>query len=83
MDTQYGFFNLYVALDSVRKTKNEPPAPQLSSVGVVPEIDYSLLRSVLVSNPNHPDRDFQFVVLQGGLSTRHSGSGQKLTYSPS
>ncbi|MBV8967473.1 MAG: hypothetical protein JO331_00220 [Verrucomicrobia bacterium] len=83
MDTQYGFFNLYVALDSVRKTKNDPPTPQRSSVSVVPEIDYSLLRSVLVSNPNQSDGEFQFVVLQGGLSTRHSGCGQKLTYSPS
>ncbi|MBV8587142.1 MAG: hypothetical protein JO308_12700 [Verrucomicrobia bacterium] len=82
MDTQYGFFNLYVALDSVRKTKNEPPAPQRNSVGVVPEIDYSLLRSVLGANPTNPEREFQFVVLQGGLSTRHSRCGQQLNYSP-
>jgi len=83
MDTQYGFFNLFVTLDSVRKTKNEPPTPQRSSVDAMREIDYSLLRRVLVSNPNNPDREFQFVVLEGGLSTRHTGCGQQLTYSQS
>jgi hypothetical protein len=83
MNTQYGFYNLFVALDSVRKTKIEPSAPQRSSVDAMPEIDYSLLRSVLTSNPDNPDREFQFVVLEGGLSTRHAGCGQQLTYSAS
>jgi hypothetical protein len=83
MNTQFGFFNLFVALDSVRKTKSEPPIPERNSVEALPEIDYSQLRSVFGSNPNSPDREFKFVVLQEGLSTRHSDCGQQLTYSPS
>ena len=83
MNTHYSFFNLLVALDSVRKTKKQPPTPQRSSVSALPEIDYSLLRTVLASNRNSRDREFQFVVLEGGLSTRNSGSGQQLTYSAS
>jgi hypothetical protein len=83
MNTQYGSYNLFVALDSVRKTKIEPSAPQRSFADAMPEIDYSLLRSVLASNPNNPDREFQFVVLDGGLSTCHSGCGQQLTCSAS
>jgi hypothetical protein len=83
MNTDYGLFNLFVALDSVRKTKNQPQTAKQSPTGALPEIDYSLLRNVLASTTDNSGREFRFVVLDGGLSTRNSNCSRKLTYSPS
>ncbi len=56
MNTDYGFFNLFVALDPVRKEKNKPLPAEPNSMDGLPEIDYSLLRVVSVLDVK--DQDF-------------------------
>ena len=45
MNTDYGFFNLFVALNPVRKEKNKPVPTEPNSMDGLPEIDYPLLRA--------------------------------------
>jgi hypothetical protein len=84
MNTDYGFFNLFVALDSVRKVKNQPLPGERNSTNELPEVDYSLLRAV--SAVDARDQDCQFRAELFGLNARtpaYSSGRVRLTYSPS
>jgi hypothetical protein len=76
MNTDYGFFNLFVALDPVGKAKNKPVPTEPDSKGELPEIDYSLLRAV--SAVDVKDQDCQFqpqpLGLNGRIPTYSSGA---------
>ena len=68
MNTDYGFFNLFLALNTVRKAKNQPPPTEPNSMDGLPEIDYSLLRTVSVVDVK--DQDCQFQPQPLGLNGR-------------
>ena len=57
MNTDYGFFNLFVALYPVRKEKNKPLPAEPNSMDGLPEIDYSLLRIALAGEFNKFTKD--------------------------
>jgi hypothetical protein len=68
MNTDYGFFNLFVALDPVGKAKKKPLPTEPDSKCELPEIDYSLLRAVSVVDVK--DQDCQFQPQPLGLNER-------------
>ena len=68
MNTDYGFFNLFVALDSLRKAKNKSVPTEPDSKAELPETDYSLLRAV--SAVDVEDQDCQFQPQPLGLNGR-------------
>jgi hypothetical protein len=67
MNTDYGFFNLFVALDPVRKEKNKLLPAEPNSMDGLPEIDYSLLRVVSVLDVKDQDCQFQLQPLEKNL----------------
>jgi hypothetical protein len=68
MNTDYGFFNLFFALDPVGKAKNKTVPTEPDSNGELSEIDYSLLRAVSVVDVK--DQDCQFQPQPLGLNGR-------------
>jgi hypothetical protein len=59
MNTDYGFFNLFLALEPLGKAKNKPVPTEPNSMDGLPEIDYSLLRAVCVVDVKNQDCQFQ------------------------